>query len=72
MAQVKAVAPHRKRTEASLLDQMVEEARDNIGERMKLALPPGRLVPGHDNREHVLHRAPDFVAIDQVERVFSW
>jgi hypothetical protein len=59
--QVNAVAPHRKRTEASLLDKVVEETRDSVGERMKIATSSGRLVPGQDNREHVLHGTPNFV-----------
>lgn len=71
MIKMDAVAPHRKRTEASLLDKVVEEARDSVGERMKLAPPSGRLVPGQDNREHVLHGARTSLAIERVEPVCS-
>jgi hypothetical protein len=59
--EVMAVAEHRGRTKAAFLDQVVEEARHVIGERLGVVGSAARLESRKNDREHLLDRTSNLL-----------
>ncbi len=59
--EVMTIGEHRGRTQATLLDQVVEETRDHSGEGLGVVRPAGGLEAGEHDREQLLDRAADLL-----------